>query len=856
MKFFAVAALFAATAIAGVAPIAGNETPVGSGNNNNNQLLQQQNKFQQACSKAGGETHCCQTFKKKETTSSGLLSILDGLDLSDVQVPVLGVPVKGQAEGCGSGLVGALSNPCSDKIACCDPKSANSYNQNGLVNVGEISLNCVAQQVFCLPQAPARNHARDFRNAKHFAFFLPLLSSGAFPSQHFHRYQCYTWVLFQKPQDKGPKRPSKRRKVAVACDECRARKVRCDGAQPVCGPCIKKVDQGAQCVYTGEHEKKRAVQRNSANVSGDGASPLGIHGHGTSGINAGRVDEHAVARRPAQDFSEQTSQKERGAGGVNAMMGAVEEERPTQGFFGSSSVASFMHQIKTAVDKRVTSLHRRTSDSILGVVPPSGLLGTKQQKPSSVQNYVLPPRKTADSLMGVYWSFVFPLYPLVDSIRLRAEYEKIWTGKPLVSDENMLMCTLNVIFALACQLADFIPPEEREASATAFFSRAKDLLQFNLWDTGSAGLIQCLLLMAQYLQSTDSAHQCWIVTGLAIRNAQSLGLHLPQTIARLPSPQEQQLALDEEYIPTAAGVEATQPADQPSLMAFYAKSLELYEIMNDILLSLYKPIPEESPEDMYDFYFNKESSEDERTIFELDRALTKWSRNLPPHLRENASAAPDNVVFYHQSVVLRARFLHVRMLLFRPILSKYCTARDTTAPDSLVPLDDSFPQRIAWQCSAICVKAAQEIIDLIHNNLPTDGSAGPLPAWWYNILYVYTAATVLIAGYICPTVLDEVTEAAITRSWNGALEVLRKYQAYSTSARRCVAALEILYERVVSEGPSSHEPSASYLAGGSTSNALNDMSLGEGMNAIFLDGLDWPDFQDMSWLNSVPSSLH
>jgi hypothetical protein len=123
-------------------------------------------------------------------------------------------------------------------------------------------------------------------------------------------------------------------------------------------------------------------------------------------------------------------------------------------------------------------------------------------------------------------------------------------------------------------------------------------------------------------------------------------------------------------------------------------------------------------------------------------------------------------------------------------------------------------------------------------------------------LDAYTAATVLIAGYLCPTVLDEVTEMAITSSWNCALEILRKYQSYSTSARRCIAALEILYERVVSEGPPPHEPSAKHHLGGSTSNALNDMSLGEGMNAIFLDGFDWPDFQDMSWLNSVPSSLY
>ena len=29
----------------------------------------------------------------------------------------------------------------------------------------------------------------------------------------------------------------------------------------VCGPCAKKADQGVQCIYTGEPEKKRAVQK-------------------------------------------------------------------------------------------------------------------------------------------------------------------------------------------------------------------------------------------------------------------------------------------------------------------------------------------------------------------------------------------------------------------------------------------------------------------------------------------------------------------------------------------------------------------------------------------------------------------
>lgn len=74
------------------------------------------------------------------------------------------------------------------------------------------------------------------------------------------------------------------------------------------------------------------------------------------------------------------------------------------------------------------------------------------------------------------------------------------------------------------------------------------------------------------------------------------------------------------------------------------------------------------------------------------------------------------------------------MLLFRPILSKYCTARDIAPADPLISLNDSFPQRVALQCSVICVKVAQEVVHLIYNNIPADGTSGPLPAWWYNIL--------------------------------------------------------------------------------------------------------------------------
>ncbi|KAL4936435.1 hypothetical protein BDV06DRAFT_233421 [Aspergillus oleicola] len=720
------------------------------------------------------------------------------------------------------------------------------------------------------------------------------------------------------PETEGSRPRPKRRKIGVACDQCRGRKVRCDGVQPVCGHCTAR---GEKCLYNGEPEKRRATQNYITSLEerikhlerpiyvpglseAIGSRKPTLTPSSTSGLSPSQIRQpdglrpsittsmrEPLNKNQAIHPTRQSSAVGQGDG-VNAMMGTVGEEQSSQEFFGSSSAASFMRQIKTAVDKRITSPHQ-SPNTVSLTRPRSSLMSIQKERQTAIHNYVLPPRKTADSLMEVYWHYVFPLYPLVDSIRLQEEYLRLWTGDSVSSDENMLMCTFNVIFALSCQLADFVAPEERESSAATFFSRAKDLLHFNLWDSGSASLIQCLLLMAQYLQSTDSAHQCWIVTGLAIRNAQSMGLHFPQTINHLANPQEQQLArkiwhgcvlmdrvismtfgrpamiskascgsvplpetIDEEYYTSADGTDVTQPTGRPSIMAFYAKSLELYEILNDILLNLYQPLPEEGADDIHDSYFTIGSNKDELTIFELDRALTKWTRSLPAHLRGESDPSPNGIIFYRQSVVLRARFLHVRMLLFRPILSKFCTTRDT-ASSPLISLTDSFPQRVALQCSIICVNAARDVIELIHSNIPFDGTAGPLPAWWYNILYVYTAATVLIAGHLCPTIVAGITESAITYSWHCALEILLKYQSYSTSARRCVAALEILYERAVTEPSSQAGDGQPHTPGViPETNPMGDFALGEGVNAGLLDSFDLPDFQDMSWLNSVPSHLY
>jgi hypothetical protein len=143
-----------------------------------------------------------------------------------------------------------------------------------------------------------------------------------------------------------------------------------------------------------------------------------------------------------------------------------------------------------------------------------------------------------------------------------------------------------------------------------------------------------------------------------------------------------------------------------------------------------------------------------------------------------------------------SRFLHVKILLLRPILSRFVTS-SATEPREATAASSSLPYRIALQCSVVCVKTAQEAIEQIHSRLPADpNNIGPLAAWWFNVLFIYTAATVLVAARLRSAILSEISEDAIALSWQHAIEILNRYEAFGASAQRVVATLQILYDKV------------------------------------------------------------
>lgn len=98
------------------------------------------------------------------------------------------------------------------------------------------------------------------------------------------------------------------------------------------------------------------------------------------------------------------------------------------------------------------------------------------------------------------------------------------------------------------------------------------------------------------------------------------------------------------------------------------------------------------------------------------------------------------------------------------------------------------------QCSVVCVKVALEAIDTIHRDITT--KSGLLSAWWYNILFLYTSSTILIAARLSSAILSEISETAILQSWQNAIAAMEIYEDFGPSITHLIATLRLLSEAV------------------------------------------------------------
>jgi hypothetical protein len=177
------------------------------------------------------------------------------------------------------------------------------------------------------------------------------------------------------------------------------------------------------------------------------------------------------------------------------------------------------------------------------------------------------------------------------------------------------------------------------------------------------------------------------------------------------------------------GVELPKPHpendEDVSTIAFYTHAIKLYNILGEILTSVYEPLTDDSGLISFGSATLEwlKSAVCYNSIIELDTNMVQWQNNLPDFLLPEKTDSSNRVLF-RQAVLLRARYLHLRMLLFRPFLSLLCQRAQALKESHMLH------SVVFIRGSSSCIEAAQDMIQMIH----THNADGALPAWWYNVL--------------------------------------------------------------------------------------------------------------------------
>jgi hypothetical protein len=442
----------------------------------------------------------------------------------------------------------------------------------------------------------------------------------------------------------------------------------------------------------------------------------------------------------------------------------------------------------------------------------------------------------ADRLIDLFFKHAYIHW--LDRLKFMRWYSRLWTeGGTEVDDpieEQINYATLNIIFALIYRTEQAKIADNQDHLAQTHFLRAQRLLQLSLLDLNRLDLLYALLLHLQWYQSVNNVRRCTSLVGLCVLIAHNLGLHVPGRIEALPTQYEREMArrawhgciLIDRIIAMVSGqpmqisqevarqtrwfeaidddhlshndAHGVQPPGRPPIPSFFLAFCQLHLILGDVLVSINSGRPALGA-----------AAVDINHIIQVDDDLERFAEALPTHLRNTQDHDPE---YTGPIVHLHARFLHVRIMLYRAFFLQ--AADELKRSPSAKP--HGFADAVTHQGQLTCLRTAQEMLELIGSRVQAD-DLGPrlVPQWWHTVTYVYTAVTVMIAAHLFPKLVEEMGSENLAASIQQGLHILDHYtehDAHKDSARRCKAALTVLCERHVKNRPPVHTPNGTRVA--------------------------------------------
>lgn len=310
-----------------------------------------------------------------------------------------------------------------------------------------------------------------------------------------------------------------RSRIANACDGCKARKVKCDGKHP-CSYCVRRQRPHA-CHYT---PQRRARQRRSTagnNGLAQTASPVGGRStrdqsleDQTNGADASGVGENGAAQRHSMlESNEDDTEVPREARLLYDAQGKLI-------FIGDCAPLSFFQSVRQLVTSRVKHNAFAPETSRYTV-----LENASPGQPTHRASSGFPEVRTRDvaAAVGSYITATTGLVDLFDESRL-ADDILLWANHD--QKPHNLTSTINyLVLAIGRQKVD-------EASSQAYYEYAKEQAFRSLSGNLSVGTVQAFTLITVYMLWSCQINSAFLVFGIAVRAAYSIGIHRTEVNAR------------------------------------------------------------------------------------------------------------------------------------------------------------------------------------------------------------------------------------------------------------------------------------------------------------------------------------
>ncbi|KAI1769169.1 hypothetical protein GGR53DRAFT_517382 [Hypoxylon sp. FL1150] len=580
----------------------------------------------------------------------------------------------------------------------------------------------------------------------------------------------------------------KRRRVTRACDECRRKKIKCDGKQP----CTHCQVYSYDCTYDKPSNRRRnpapqyieALENKLSRAETLLRKFMPDVDLNDSSLDPAvqqefRMREQARLRAAATKGKHSSSSSSLDAQ-LHSMIETVGQldldERGDYDFQGNSSGTVFFKRMKEHFrsllgrDYQIPFLPRPPRPAVMATLDsPRPSSGSRMPASHSSGIYDLPPKQRALALCSESLNNATCLLRIVHIPSFYKMLDGLYE-KPADSMGKEDKRSLALAYSVMALGSMYNIPEKDGTGATPYkisvdeavkyYSAARVLLQ-DITECRDLTSLQALLFMILFIQSISNLSTCYGFVGIALRSALRMGLHrhLPHiklnpiesetrkrvfyicrqmdtyVSALLGFPlllndedidQPLPTPVDDQFITKDAIL--IPPPGTPSFFEAFNAHVKLMDILGKVVKHIYplKGIEQNEGEGSGQPYASYMISYGK--VKEMEKELQQWNEELPVTWRPDSEGSVEVVRVRN---LLRFAYAHVQMVLYRPFLH-YVSPRISAGKDV---------NERAYACGAAGISVARNIVHIGTEMRKQVSLVGP---YWFTLFTEFFAIISLV----------------------------------------------------------------------------------------------------------------